>query len=105
MNDFNKDFIDRHDFEYDDSRFLSSKYPSIKFSNIPEAWVIMIDSALLKMKEPLKIKSISQVMGHLSVDVSDVSDVDRALLRWLEKKLIELDFDLHSTIEEGIVLH
>jgi hypothetical protein len=105
MNDFNKDFIERHDFVYDDSSFLSSKYPSIKFLNIPEAWVVVIDIALGKMREPFKIRSISQVMGHLSVDVSKVSDVDQAVLKWLEKKLIELDFDLHSAIEEGIVLH
>jgi hypothetical protein len=105
INDFNKDFIDRHDFEYDDSKFLSSKYPNIKFLNIPEAWVVVIDIFLEKMQEPFKIKIISQVMGFLSVDVGKISNADQAALKWLEKKLIQLDFDLHDAIEEGIVLH
>lgn len=105
MNDFNKNFIDRHDLEYDDSIFLSSKYPSIRFSDIPEAWVVVIDMALEKMQEPERVQSISQVMGHLSIDVGKVSNRDQAALKWLERKLVELDIDLHNGLEEGIVLH
>jgi hypothetical protein len=102
INDFNKAFIERHDFEYDDLNILSLKYPGVMFSNIPEAWVILIDSFLAKAKNS-KIKSISQTMGFLIVD--GVSESDMKFLKYLEDKIVQLDIDLHDNINEGIVLH
>jgi hypothetical protein len=105
MNDFNNIFIERHDFQYDDLEFLPSKYTNIRFIDIPEAWVVLIDMCLEKIQQLISIKSISQVMGHLSIEAIYLSDEDKVTLKRLEDMVKQLDIDLHGQISEGIVLH
>lgn len=105
--EFDQEFSARHEFVFEDSNFLSTTYPSIRFSNIPEAWVCLIDNYLRKMQDPTSIRSISQVYGLIVLDVGSVSERDKTVLRALEEGARVLDLDLHEQLEagKGISLH
>lgn len=108
IDQFEEQFVARHDFEYQDLNFLSNKYKYINFNDIPEAWVCRIDDVLSMMKNPLCLRSVSQVMGFFIVTYNGqekIVDYDCNLLKDLENSLIILDIDLHMQIKEGIVLH
>lgn len=108
LQQFSKEFLERHDFEYEDSNFLSHKYQHIKFLDIPEAWVFQIDDALGMLDRPMSVRSISQVMGLIVFDVQDLNDHDKLILKKLEEKIISLDKDLHDLLDvviDGILLH
>jgi len=105
VQEFSSVFSDRHDFEYEDSMYLSDKYKSITFLNIPEAWVCLIDEHLSKLKDVKCVRSVSQVMGFLVLDTSVVSEYDKKLLVSLDKRLASLDIDLYKLLDEGILLH
>ena len=106
LEEFTAIFNTRHDFDYDDFDYLSNKYPTVCFENIPEAWVCIIDSFLQNISDIENVKLISQVMGHLIVKSRKcfTSD-DSKLLVEMEKTTIQLDIDLHRALGEGIVLN
>lgn len=104
INNFNDEFIKRHDFIYDDLSFLSKKYPKIIFRNIPEAWVCEIDHTLSVITNPLSLRCISQIMGFLVLDGS-FNETDKALIKELEQKIMSLDIDLYKDLDEGLVLN
>lgn len=103
--EFQREFINRHDFIYPDLNYLSNKWKHICFENIPEAWVGSIDDCLSNIKEPLKIKNISQEYGMLFISNDELSIQDKNLLEYLSSNIRILDIDLHERLEEGIVLH
>jgi len=49
LEEFNTEFIKRHDFYSEDLDLLCSKWPRTKFKDIPEAWIIPIDEMLLEL--------------------------------------------------------
>jgi hypothetical protein len=105
LEEFYNQFMDRHEFVYEDSETLSKRFRNISFYNIPEAWVYLVDKFLSMMNQVRKIRSVSQVYGFLVVDCKDLSDFDKNILADLELHLKVLDIDLHNQIEEGIILH
>lgn len=105
LEEFYNQFVDRHEFVYEDSETLAERFRNISFYNIPEAWVYLVDKFLSMMNQVRKIRSVSQVYGFLVVDCKDLSDFDKNILADLELHLKVLDMDLHNQIEEGIILH
>lgn len=105
--EFDQEFSARHEFVFEDSNFLRAAYPSIRFSDIPEAWVCLIDTYLRKMQDPTSIRSISQVYGLIVLDVGSVSEHDKKVLRVLEDGIKMLDVDLYDQLKagKGISLH
>ena len=106
LQEFGIIFNDRHDFEYDDMKYLPSKYPHVTFKSIPEAWVVLVETFLLELEEPLKISSVSQEIGHLLVQTNEsLNDHDCDVLIEFEKHTISLDMDIHRELKEGIILN
>lgn len=90
-------FNERHDFETEDVKLLYSKFEDIKFSNIPEAWVILLDKFL--ENNFVYVKSVSQLYGLLHIDFisSKSKKLETDTLR-LEKRLYMIDKDLHAEL-------
>jgi hypothetical protein len=63
---YKKEFDYRHDWDLDEENILKSKWPTIKFKNIPQAWIIPIDKTL-STNNILDIKEIRQNYGHVIV--------------------------------------
>ena len=102
---FHDQFVDRHEFSYEDSVVLAKRFKHISFRDIPEAWVYEIDKFLSMMFQVRKVRSVSQVYGFLVIDCGELLEFDKNLLGDLEEHLKVLDIDLHNQIEEGIILH
>lgn len=102
--EFHKEFLDRHDFVYQDSDYLGNKYRHIKFINIPEAWVYQIDHCLQALCAPRKVTEVAQECGFLVVNGS-IPEIDREAIKKLDAQLRKLDIDLYERLSEGIVLH
>lgn len=103
---FNYQFIKRHDFNYYDALFLSKKYKGIKFINIPEAWVCEIDFKLSKIKKLSSIKSLSQIMGFIIIETkNNILKHDLKIINMLDNRIKSIDIDLHNQLKEGIILN
>lgn len=94
---FEKEFILRHDFEYDDSIVLKNKYKTICFSNIPESWVIPIDNFLSNI-DNIYVNKVSQVYGMLVVDFYHYkfNSIYKDKIDLLNKRIKRLDIDLYN---------
>ena len=68
LEEFNKEFIKRHDFYSEDLDLLASKWPKTQMKNIPEAWILPIDEMLLELSE-IKIfpYCVEQKFGIMNV--------------------------------------
>lgn len=63
---YKKEFDYRHDWDADELNILQSKWPTIKFKNIPQAWIFAIDK-ILSTNNILDIKEIRQDYGQVIV--------------------------------------
>jgi hypothetical protein len=100
VTEFNKQFIERHELEYDDLDLLPNKYPNILFKDIPQAWVCCIYDSLYSMKDLSKIVSISQIFGFPVIQYeNDIRDVEFKILKDLEHDLLSIDMDLHNQLD------
>lgn len=105
INQFAEEFNYRHDFKYDDDKYLENKFPNIKFSNIPEAWVYQINKILSSIYDIDNISSITQVMGFISIQYKNLSHHDINLISKLENQLKLLDIDLYDELKESYNLN
>lgn len=114
IQDLAKEFNYRHDFEYEDLNFLSKKYTTISFDNIPEAWVCQIDIFLSKINDIQNIQSIFQTCGFLIVNYVDNKNINSKDLKTIIKlkdQLCKVDIDLHDEFwsshlnKNGIILN
>jgi len=104
VKEFHEQFLERHDFEYDDSDFLSKKFTSILFKNIPQAWVCCIYDHLYSIKDLSKIVSISQVFGFPVIQYeNDIGDLEFHILKDMENSLLCVDFDLHKQLDAAVL--
>lgn len=100
VTEFHKQWAERHDFEYEDSDFLSKKYQSILFKDIPQAWVCCIFDHLCLVEELPKIVSISQIFGFPVVQYeNDIRTEDFYILKDMENSILCIDVDLHNQLE------
>lgn len=112
LEEFNKEFIKRHDFYSEDLDVLFSKWQNkTTFTNIPEAWILPIDTMLLELNEKnLFPKRIEQKFGQLFVmfskdvlnNFTELQQIehDKIVNRTIEKiKLIDEDLYLYFDIE------
>lgn len=98
--EFHKQFLERHDFEYEDKQFLNNQYQGILFKDIPQAWVCCIDQYLSKMDSLGKLVSISQIFGFPVIQFeNDISTKGFAILKDLEYSLLKIDDDLHRQLD------
>jgi hypothetical protein len=104
MQEFNQQFVDRHEFEYDDSCFLSKEYPKILFKGIPQAWVCCIFDHLSLMNDLSKIISISQIFGFPVVQYeNNISNDEFSILKDMENMILCIDVDLHKQLDAVIL--
>lgn len=103
---FNDEFIKRHDFCSEDLKTLFSKWDAVKFKNIPEAWIIIIDNMLLKFKEYNMIpKCIEQSFGQLIVFWNfkdNISQIQEDIIKSTSEELKLIDEDLYLYFDIGM---
>jgi hypothetical protein len=102
IKEFSDQFSERHDFDYDDSSFLSKKFSNIIFSSIPQAWVCPIYDFLTEI-DSSKIISISQVMGFPVINYKKLSGNELSLLKKLENDVKAADLDLYNRLDAIIL--
>lgn len=108
LDSFNAEFVDRHDFYSDDLNILFGKWQNIKFENIPEAWIILIDNMLLDLsKFNILPKRITQSFGQLLVIwgfLDNITEIQENIIKSTseEIKLIDEDLYLYFDIDMGI---
>lgn len=106
IQEYNKQFIARHDFSYADIKFLPNKYSNILFKDIPEAWVCCIDDYLSRIKEHNKVVSISQIYGFPVIQYeNDINSKDFEILKQLERTILCMDVDLQDQLDSGAVIN
>ena len=105
MKEFHQEFAQRHDFQYDDMSFLSDKFKTILFNNIPQAWVCCIYDCL-SLIDISKIISISQIMGFPIIQYeNNIGDFEFDILKKMERDLYLIDKDLHNSLDAAIILN
>lgn len=92
-------FNSRHDFNSSELNTLYSKFDQIKFENIPEAWIILIDELLSKVGD--NIICVSQKFSYLCINIKNGLDDNKKDLtlntvKYFENKLYEIDADIHT---------
>lgn len=97
---FADEFRKRHTFGGEDVGVLKNKFPNISFHNIPDAWVIGIDEFLSRIN-PKLITTLRQACGFFYISVSDLDLGDDFWdqVERIERKLYDLDKDLHEALE------
>jgi hypothetical protein len=104
VREFHEQFRERHDFEYDDSNFLTRKFNNIMFCNIPQAWVCCIDTYLSLIEDNSKIVSVSQIMGFPVIQYeNDIGDIEFDLIKNMERELLCIDVDLHRQLDAVVL--
>ena len=104
MRQFHEQFVERHDFVYEDVDFLSKTYPDILFKDLPEAWICCIDEHLRAINNLDKVVSISQIYGFPVIQYeNNISDRDFDIVKNLERSLLCMDIDLHKQIDAIIL--
>jgi hypothetical protein len=88
------EFQKRHDFDSEELAVLKAHYPSISFTDIPEAWIYILDQMLERISG--KVRKVYQLCGYLIVEAS-LSDDEMNIVERFERKLYEADIDLHDT--------
>lgn len=91
-------FDERHDFESEDFSNLKKRFPHCKFTNVPEAWIIIIDEMLCSMREPGTIREIRQEYGQLIIEFRDGFNLpdNRKHIEEAESKIYRLDKDINN---------
>ena len=99
---FAREFSNRHSFGGEDVGVLKDKFPNISFHNIPDAWVLGIDEFLSRVNIEV-ITSIRQACGffHVSVLEGKTGDIFWDQVERIERKLYDLDKDLHKTLSSN----
>lgn len=104
IEEFHKQWAERHDFEYDDSDILSKHYPSVLFKNIPQAWICCIYDHLYKIKNLDKVVSISQIFGFPVINYeNEISNSDFDILKNMEHSILSIDIDLHNQLDAVVL--
>lgn len=88
---YKKEFDSRHDWDIEEENILKNNWPSIKFENIPQAWIIPIDKALLSLSDIESIKEIKQYYGQIIV-----SPHDKKFEKIVERLVKVTDIDLNE---------
>jgi hypothetical protein len=105
--EFKKAFNYRHDFEDSDMQILHERHPSVRFSNIPVAWLVPIDEMLCRFKYNQAVQSVCQEYGQLIVVFKNrPKDRERfteyqSIVDECGGKLKLIDIDLHVRMEIG----
>ena len=90
-----KEFDKRHEFDTEDVKYLYKRYPKIKFSNIPLAWVINIDDLLCDLPHSI-ISEIRQDFGQPIFIFKDDLSKYKSKIDECERRLLSIDKDLHK---------
>jgi len=97
---FNTEFVRRHDFYSDELNVFFKNWNNIYFKNIPEAWIIVIDSMLTELAEiNVKPDYVEQEFGQLLIlyklDNFPKTDEDKDIIRKAMEKIKLIDEDLY----------
>lgn len=99
-NDFNL----RHDFESEDIDVLRKKFKAVSIQNIPEAWVVIVDSMLTEIS--CVTKGVTQQYGFMCVLLYKTFEEDvyagiKKTIESYEEMLYLIDEDLHNRLDLG----
>lgn len=95
-----KEFNLRHNFDSEDIDILKERHPSVRFIDIPEAWIITIDEMLSSMRYATPVKEVRQFQGLLITILknglkSKNIEKYRIVINKKEQELYSIDMDLH----------
>jgi len=100
--EFKRIFDARHDFNDSDLETLQDRHPSIKFINIPTAWIVAVDEMLCRMRYQNPVVTVRQEFGQLIVEFSGNPELQCFIDRYqpcitiAERKIYEADRDLYE---------
>jgi len=97
LEELNKAFRKRHDFNTEELKLLQDNFPKIKFIDIPEAWIVLVDKMLRETHED--VKSVEQHCGLLCVTENVPGDLDLSIVSKYEQRLYKIDKDLHDRLQ------
>jgi hypothetical protein len=96
---FKNTFDYRHDFDEDETNILRSNWPSIKFYNIPLAWIYPIDMMLFKLQNNIdSIKEIRQDYGHITFILKNNMEQYYEVLSAAKSLIYTIDRDIHNEL-------
>ena len=98
METYKETFDVRHEFESEDLEILRERWPGIRFVNIPDAWIFIIDEMLGVMRYDLRIKEIRQEYGQFIVVHDELSDSHKKILKKCEAAIYKTDVDLFEQL-------
>lgn len=107
LDDFNQEFIKRHDFYSEDLDLLFNKWqPKTLFKNIPEAWILPIDTMLSELnKENFFPKEVEQIFGQLYVNFGSIIDTFTTDQEFTYKAIIKHTVEQIKLIDEDLYLY
>ena len=91
------EFNERHNFNSGEIELLRRNFPKVIIDNIPEAWVLPIDSFLHITSN---MKRLEQHWGFIVPTwIEPPSEKDKKNFKELEEELYAIDGDLHQLLE------
>ena len=95
-----KEIDSRQDLSSEDVDVQRERHPSVRFINIPDAWIIGIDEMLSSMRYGMPLKEVRQFEGMLITvfrDDLEMKNLDRyrTVINKKEQELYSIDMDLH----------
>jgi len=101
------EFEERHDFNSEDLGLLFERHPSVKFFDIPEAWIIPIDEMLCLVRYANPFNEVRQVDGLLVVSIKNgIKEIDLAKYKKIvsaaDYKIYNIDSDLNQIKDKSV---
>ena len=91
---FKKEFDLRHEFQSEDLTTLKERWPNVKFVNIPEAWILILDTMLCKLRYHNPVRVIRQDYGQLVVLHDPLRQRQQKIISDAEEAIYAIDEDI-----------
>jgi len=93
--EYKKIFDSRHEFNESETDVIRERYPSVCISNIPVAWIVLIDEMLGKFRCSDLIKSVGQEYGQLIILFSREPEAKhKEIIEKVEQAIRDIDKDM-----------
>lgn len=92
---YKEEFDDRHaEDDQEDLATLQERWPSVKFHNIPVAWIVILDTMLCRMRYSNPVREVRQEFGQLIVIHGPLRASQEKIIREAEQEIYAIDADL-----------
>ncbi len=89
-----KAFDERHDYSSEDLSVLQERWPEVKFVNIPDAWILILDTMLCRLRYDNPVREIRQEYGQLVVLHKPLRKRQKEVIQQAERQIYAVDADL-----------